>query len=96
MTQDFYKHGFLETAFNIGHDTNISLKGTKFKYLYALHPSSGGVGATYTPIGSDQFETKVFPSGLETMEIYDTDNGFGFDFWPRGLLRGNSSGQCNV
>ena len=33
-----------------------------------------------TPIGSDRFETKVFPSGLETMEIYDTDNGFEFDF----------------
>ena len=43
-------------------------------------PVSCGVGATYPPIGSDQFETKVFPSGLETMEIYDTDNGFGFDF----------------
>ena len=37
------------------------------------------------PIGSNQFEVKEFGSGLWTMEIYDTDNVFEFDFWPRGV-----------
>ena len=42
----------------------------------------GGVGLSTlaTNIGSNQFGAKEFRSGLRTMEIYDTDNVFEFDF----------------
>ena len=48
------------------------------------------------PLGCYQLGQKLllkeFPSGLETMEIYDTDNGFEFDSWPRRGFRDSLPG----